>query len=170
MSDHPVVILGVEIPSDAPVFLAFVGLHVLIALVCVVAGIAAMFSKKGIGRHSAFGSIYYWSLSLVFVTATILSVMRWDEDYHLFILGVLAFGAASIGRTAARRHWPQWVKIHLTSMAMSFIVLLTAFYVDNGKSLPLWKELPSLAYWIIPSAIGIPLIVRTLRRHPLTRR
>jgi len=31
-------------------------------------------------------------------------------------------------------------------MGVSYIVLLTAFYVDNGKSLPLWKELPPISY------------------------
>jgi hypothetical protein len=41
--------------------------------------------------------------------------------------------------------------------------------VDNGKSLPLWRDLPALAYWLVPAAIGIPLIVRALRWHPLTR-
>lgn len=170
VSEHPIVIAGIEIPSDSPIFLAFIGLHVVIALICLVAGLAAMFSKKGVGRHSTFGSVYYWSLSLVFATATILSAMRWSEDYHLFILGALAFGAASVGRTAARRHWRHWVKVHLIGMGSSYVVLLTAFYVDNGKSLPLWKELPSLAYWIVPAAIGVPLIVRALLRHPLVRR
>jgi hypothetical protein len=46
-------------------------------------------------------------------------------------------------------------------------LLLIAFYVDNGKSLPLWKELPPAAYWLLPAAIGIPLIVRALLWHPL---
>lgn len=62
--------------------------------------------------------------------------MRWDEDYHLFILGALAFGTASVGRTAIRSRWPQRVKVHLTGMGLSYIFVLTAFYVDNGKSLP----------------------------------
>jgi hypothetical protein len=47
--------------------------------------------------------------------------------------------------------------------------MLTAFYVDNGKSLPLWKELPTIAYWILPSAVGLPLIVHALLHHPLAR-
>jgi hypothetical protein len=46
-------------------------------------------------------------------------------------------------------------------------LLLIAFYVDNGKSLPLWKELPPAAYWLLPAAIGIPLIVRALLWHSL---
>jgi hypothetical protein len=45
--------------------------------------------------------------------------------------------------------------------------MLTAFYVDNGKNLPLWKELPEIAFWFLPSAIGVPLILKALFRHPL---
>jgi hypothetical protein len=42
--------------------------------------------------------------------------------------------------------------------------MLTAFYVDNGKNLPLWRELPVIAFWILPSAIGVPLILYALLR------
>jgi hypothetical protein len=128
-------------------------LHVLIAFVCVIAGIGAMLSRKGHGRHPEFGTVYFWSLALVFVTATILSIMRWRENYHLFILGVLAFAAAAIGRTALRQRWPHWVRLHLVAMGSSYILLLTAFYVDNGKNLPLWKELPSHTGWCLPRSV-----------------
>ena len=42
--------------------------------------------------------------------------------------------------------------------------MLTAFYVDNGKTLPLWREFPVIAFWILPSAIGVPLILYALLR------
>jgi len=50
-------------------------------------------------------------------------------------------------------------------MGLSYIVLLTAFYVDNGKSLPLWKELPPISYWVIPATVGLPLIARALCQY-----
>jgi hypothetical protein len=60
--------------------------------------------------------------------------MRWTESYHLFFLGALSFAAASIGRSARRRRWRNWlVGFHITGMGLSYILLLTAFYVDNGK-------------------------------------
>jgi hypothetical protein len=164
------VVLGIPIPSTSPIFLAVVAFHVLVGLVCVVAGAVAMLSPKRAGRHPTFGTIYYWGLVVVFITATGLSVVRWAEDYHLFILGLLALIAASLGRSARRRRWPGWVRLHITGMGLSYILLLTAFYVDNGKSLPLWKELPPIAYWLLPAAVGVPLIVRALLRHPLARR
>jgi hypothetical protein len=45
-------------------------------------------------------------------------------------------------------------------MSASYILLLTAFYVDNGKHLPVWRSLPHLAYWLLPSAVGLPLVAR----------
>jgi hypothetical protein len=170
MNDHAIVVGGIPIPSNDPAFLGILAVHVTTGLVCVVAGLIAMLSWKCAGRHPTAGAVYYWSLSVVFVTATALAVMRWAEDYQLFILGVLAFAAASFGRTARRQRWHEWARLHIMGMGASYAFLLTAFYVDNGPNLPLWKELPPLVFWIFPSAIGVPIIVWALLRHPLVRR
>jgi hypothetical protein len=166
-ADGTTIIAGIEIPSTSPIFLTTVGLHILAGLVCVGAGAVAMLSTKRPGRHPTFGTIYYWCLAAVFVSATGLAAMHWAEDYHLFILGLLSFATASLGRTARRHRWRAWVRLHISGMGLSYILLLTAFYVDNGKSLPLWKELPSIAYWLIPGAVGLPLVMYALLRHPL---
>lgn len=159
--------LGIPIPSVDPVFLAIVGIHVLLGVAAVVAGAAAMLSRKGRGPHSTFGTIYFWSLSGVFATMSGLALMRWAENYPLFVLGLLSFACAYGGRAAARGRWLQWPRLHLTGMGASYVLLLTAFYVDNGKNLPLWKELPHIAFWILPGMVGVPLILRALFRHPL---
>ena len=96
-----------------------------------------------------------------------LSFMRWAENFHLFILGAFSFGAAYLGRAAVRKRWHRWPRYHLTGMGASYILLLTAFYVDNGKNLPLWKELPQIAFWLLPSAVGVPIILYALFRHPI---
>jgi hypothetical protein len=169
MSDGITVIAGIEIPSTDPVFLTVVGIHVLLGLACVVTGAIAMLSQKRAGRHPQNGRIYFWCLAGVFVTATGLAAVRWAEDYHLFILAALSFAAAWLGRKARRQRWRHWVRLHITGMGSSYVLLLIAFYVDNGKSLPLWRELSPIAYWLLPAAIGIPLIVRALLWHPLAR-
>jgi hypothetical protein len=169
MPRNVTIVAGIEVPSVSPAFLATVGLHVIVGLACVVTGIVAMLSEKRQGRHPAFGTIYYWCLSAIFASATALSVVRWAENYHLFILGALSFTAATVGRTARRRRWRNWLGLHITGMGLSYVILLTAFYVDNGKSLPLWKELPPTAYWLVPSMLGMPLVVRALLRHPLAQ-
>lgn len=161
------VVLGIPIPSSDPVFLAIVGVHVLFGLAAVITGAIAMLLRKGRGRHSNLGTTYFWCLAGLFVTMGALSIMRWAENYHLFALGTLSFISAVLGRTAARRHWGQWPRVHLTGMGTSYIFMLTAFYVDNGKTLPLWKELPQIAFWLLPAAVGVPLILHAFHRHPL---
>src|SRR5215813_2955459 len=170
MAENETSIAGIVIPSDSPFFLAVVGLHILVALVCVITGVVAMLSNKRPGRHPTFGTMYYWCLFVVVVSATVLSAIRWAEDYHLFVLGVLSFTAASFGRTALRRRWRCWVRLHIAGMGTSYVFLLIAFYVDNGKNLPLWRELPQITYWLLPTALGIPIVIRALVKHPLARR
>jgi uncharacterized membrane protein len=171
MTGDSTTVAGIEIPSTDPVFLAVVvGVHIPLGIACVVVGAAAMFSKKRRGRHTTFGQIYYWCLLALFASATFLSVMRWAENYHLFTLGALSFASAWFGRAALRRQWRYWARLHITGMGLSYILMLIAFYVDNGKQLPLWKDLPSFTYWLLPLVIGMPLVVRALLWHPLARK
>jgi len=162
---------GIEIPSTDPIFLGVVvGIHIPAGLTCVVVGASAMLATKGRGRHSTFGKVYYGCLLVLFASATLLSVMRWAENYHLFILGALSFASAWLGRRALRERWPSWLRLHISGMGLSYVLMLIAFYVDNGKQLPIWKDLPHFTYWLLPLAIGVPLIVRALFWRPLARR
>ncbi|HSA99589.1 MAG TPA: hypothetical protein VLE49_02985 [Anaerolineales bacterium] len=163
-------VAGIRVPCDSSVFLAVLAVHIPFGMVCVLAGLVAIVSKKQHGRHPTFGTVYYWGLSVIFVSASVLAALRWAEDSHLFILGTLSFAAATFGRMARRRRWPGWVRLHISGMGLSYIVMLTAFYVDNGKFLPLWKELPAIAYWTLPGIVGLPLIARALLFHPLVTR
>jgi hypothetical protein len=152
---------NLPVPSDSPAFLAILGLHVPTGLVCVLAGAAAMLSPKRPGRHPRFGTVYFWSLGALFATTCALSSIRWHPS--LFTLGSLSMAAAVLGFEARRRRWADWLRLHVVGMGLSYVLLLTAFYVDNGPSLPFWRHLPAVAYWVVPSAIGVPLIIRSLR-------
>jgi hypothetical protein len=160
-------LLGIPVPSSDPAFLTLVIIHIGFGIVAVVSGAVAMLSRKGRGRHANFGTIYFWSLCGLSATMSVLSLMRWADDYHLFVLGALAFALACFGRLAIRTGHPRW---HLAGMGLSYVVMLTAFYVDNGKNLPVWRDLPRVAYWIVPAAIGLPLIAYYLFRLPAFRR
>ena len=139
--------------------------HVPAGLLSVVTGVVAMRSKQRPGRHPRFGEVYCWGLAVVFATATGMAVLRWQEDAYLLVLGALSFGLGSIGYAARKVRWPGWMTFHITSMSLSYIVLLTAFYVDNGPRLPLWDRLPPIGFWVGPSLIGLPLLARALPRH-----
>src|SRR5262249_2531066 len=145
-------IAGIVIPSTSPVFLTLVGVHVLLALFGVVAGLVAMLSVKGSARHIRCGTLYYWGLVGVSLSASALAAIRWREDWLLFVLGLLGVGCATTGRIAVRR---KRLRTHLAAMAASYVVMLIAFYVDNGKNLPIWRDLPVIAYWVLPAGVGL---------------
>ena len=156
-------ILGDEVGSTAPAFLAVLAVHVLAGLVAVITGARAGLARKGSPRHIRAGRWYYLAITVVFVTATVLAALRWRQDYYLFIIGAVAFTAATIGYQHRRRHRPGDTG-HIAGMGIAYVAMLTAFYVDNGPHLPLGDRLPALVFWLLPSAIAAPLIARAIRR------
>jgi hypothetical protein len=73
MIGNPTTIAGIPLPSDAPLFLAFIAVHLAAGLTAVVAGAIAMLSGKRPGRHPQAGTVYYWALAVVFVTMSALA-------------------------------------------------------------------------------------------------
>jgi hypothetical protein len=94
-----------------------------------------------------------------------MSAIRWRENAHLFAIACVASALGLYGWRARRQHRPGWPARHAIGTGGSYIALLTGFYVDNGPFLPLWNRLPHLTYWLLPSAIGVPLIWWALRRY-----
>jgi uncharacterized membrane protein len=170
MEGDSTTIAGIVIPSTDPAFLVVVvGVHIPLGIACVITGAAAMLSRKGRRRHSTLGTIYFWCLLTLFISATFLSIMRWSENYHLFLLGAASFGCAWFGRSALRSRLQNWVRLHISGMSSSYVVMLIAFYVDNGKQLPVWKDLPHFTYWLLPVMVASPLIAWALFSHPLVQ-
>lgn len=156
-------ILGDQVGSTAPVFLAFLAVHVLAGLAAVISGALAALSRKGSPRHVRAGRLFYRAITVLFATATALAIMRWRQDYYLFIIGAVAFTAATLGWQHRRRHRPGDTG-HILGMGAGYTAMLTAFYVDNGPHLPLLDHLPPLVFWVLPAAIAAPLIARAIRR------
>jgi hypothetical protein len=168
-------ILGLPIPNAGHVFTIALAVHIICGLIAVLAGALAATAKKRAGRHPRAGRIYLLGVAGIFATATIMAAIRWNEDAHLFAIAVVAFSLGLYGYQARRRHRPGWPPHHAIGMGGSYIALLTGFYVDNGPFLPLWKSLPHITYWLLPSIIGIPLVWSALHRfrratvHPAGR-
>jgi uncharacterized membrane protein len=163
-------LLGIPVPSTDKVFLTFVVIHILISLASVLSGLLAMLTKKTNKKHPHFGRIYFWSMVSAFGTVVILSVMRWPHNIHLLSIGTLAVVSTYIGYRLARNKKKSWTRMHTVCMGLSYIFLLTGFYVDNGKNLPFWKLFPQWFFWVFPSLVGIPIIIYALLRSPLNRK
>jgi len=147
--------------------------HVVAGLTTVITGVVAFRVPKRRGRHPSWGARYLWAYTVVFLTATILSFERWSIDAYLFFIAVVGYGFA-VGGYAARRfrraRWvmrllgKNWVIAHIIGMIGSYVVLLTGFYVDNAHLIPLLNQLPQLTFWVLPTVIGIPFMVRSISR------
>lgn len=94
-----------------------------------------------------------------------IALTNWTHLWHLAALGSTAGGGAALGYFARRRRPPCWLVIHILGMGGSYVATLTAFYVDNGPRLPVWNLLPPLSFWILPSAVAAPVIIRALQRN-----
>ena len=145
--------------------------HALAALTTGVTGVITFSRPKRSGRHPTWGKRYLWAYTVVFLTATILSVQHWPADAYLFVLATLGYGLA-LGAYAARRFRQepmvrrvvgrQWVVAHIVGMIGSYTVLWTAFFVDNAHLIPGLKELPTLTFWVLPTAL--PFLALSLSR------
>jgi hypothetical protein len=147
--------------------------HALAGLTTAVMGVITFSRPKRRGSHPQWGGRYLWAYTVVFLTAIILSVQRWPADAYLFGLATLGYGFALGGYGARRfRREPwllrmlgnQWIVAHIVGMIGSYVVLWTAFYVDNAHLIPGLQQLPTLTFWVLPSLVALPFLVLSLSR------
>ncbi len=119
--------------------------HALAGMTAGITGVVTFSMPKRRGRHHRWGKCYMWAYTVVFLTATILSVEHWTAD-------------------ARRIVGQQWVVAHIVGMIGSYVILWTAFYVDNAHLIPLLNQLPQLTFWILPTVIALPFLVLSLSR------
>jgi uncharacterized membrane protein len=160
-------VFGLPIPDEGALFDVALAVHIVAGLSCVVTGALAATAPKRAGRHPASGRVFLWSLAAVFASSTTMAGLRFAQDWHLLVIGTVAFGAGCVGYLARRRRRPGWMRVHVPAMGGAYIALFTGFYVDNGRHLPLLDRLPGLAYWLLPSLVGVPRILRALARRGL---
>ena len=139
--------------------------HVVAGLAAVVAGALAMLVTKGGLRHRRAGMTYLIAVTILMLTGSVLAVEGFAARRHLLFLGIATFALAAVGYAMRLRRPRQWKAYHLLAMGMSYIVMLTAFYVDNGPRLPLWWRLPNWMLWLLPSLVGFVPLLRAWRRH-----
>lgn len=147
--------------------------HALAALATGVTGVITFSRPKWSVRHPKWGKRYLWAYTVVFLTAIILSFQHWPTDAYLVVLATLGYGFA-LGGYGARRFRQktrvrcllgnQWIVAHIVGMIGSYVVLWTAFYIDNAHLIPGLQQLPTLTFWVLPTMIALPFLVVSLSR------
>ena len=89
------------------------------------------------------------------LTAVVVSLLDWSRLWWLVPVAVLSHLLALVGCVAARRGWPKWAGAH--GLGGAYIALWTALLVVTVGDLSTTAEIVA---WILPAAIGVPLIVR----------
>lgn len=147
--------------------------HAFAALTTGVTGVITFSRPKRQARHPRWGVRYLWAYTVVFLSAILLSVQHWPDDAYLVVLATLGYGFALGGygtRRFRQKPWlrrmlgKQWVVAHIVGMIGSYVVLWTAFYVDNAHLIPGLKLLPTLTFWVLPGFIALPFLVVSLSR------
>lgn len=101
---------------------------------------------------------YLWAVFATCLTAAVVSLLDWSRLWWLVPIAVLSFLLALVGYVAVRRGWPRWVGAH--GLGGSYIALVTALLVVSAGDISTTAEVVA---WILPAAVGVPLIVRAHR-------
>lgn len=154
---------GLPIPDAGPVFELALLVHIASGITAVLAGLVAMLTRKGGAWHVGAGRVFLGGIIALFATMVVMTVIRWPATVHLAVLGATALAAVALGWRNRRRGDSD--AAHIAWMGLAYVAMLTAFYVDNGPHLPVWERLPDWSFWILPPAVGTPLIIRAMGRH-----
>lgn len=145
----------------------FLIMHVASGAVALAVGPLALLAARRKRRGAArLRDTYHWTVLVVCTTATVISVLAWARLWWLVPIGALSYGLALAGYLGSNHHWPLWMRAH--AWGGSYIALVTALLVVSARGVS--PVLEAVA-WILPAAIGVPLIVRAhTGRHASTAR
>lgn len=144
--------------------------HIAAGVICLITGLAAGFARKRKGRHTGFGTVYFWCYLVVFLTTVGMSMMHWESSAYLFYIGVFSFGLALVGYLARKIRWKNWIGAHIGGMLGSYIGIVTATIVVNVEKVPVLNEVPVLIFWFLPTVIGTPIIFKTGEKYKSKRK
>jgi hypothetical protein len=125
-------------------------------------GPVAMLARKRAGLHTRAGELYHWNMLGLCLSAAALAVLRWQRDWWFLPLALFSYSFALLGYLAAKLRWRQWLRFHVAGQGGSYIAMSTALLVVNFGLHTWWT-------WVLPTALGSPLIARVSRQIALGR-
>lgn len=135
----------------------FLALHIVCGAVALALGpLALLAAARRHGSRELLLTAYLWAVFATCLTAAVVSLLAWSRLWWLIPVAVLSYLLALVGYVAVRRGWPKWVGAH--GLGGSYIALWTALLVVSAGDISTTAEIIA---WILPAAIGVPLIVWT---------
>jgi hypothetical protein len=134
----------------------FLALHIVSGAAALALGVVTLLASAR--RHSTRELLLIAYLGTVFatcVTAIVLALLDWSRLWWIVLLALLSSVLAIAGYVAVRRGGPKWVVAH--GLGGSYIALVTALLVVSAADISITAEIFA---WILPTAVGVPLIVR----------
>jgi hypothetical protein len=108
-------------------------------------------------RHSTRLPLVIAYLAAVFatcLTAVGLALLDWSRLWWIVPLALVSSLLALVGCVALRRDGRKWVAAH--GLGGSYIALVTALLVVSAGDISTTAEIVA---WIVPAAVGVPLIL-----------
>jgi hypothetical protein len=135
---------------------AFLALHIVGGAAALALGAGALLASAR--RHPTREPLliaYLWAVFATCLTATVLALLDWSRLWWIVPLALVSIILALAGYVAVRRGGPRWVAAH--GLGGSYVALVTALLVVSAGDISTTAEIFA---WILPTAVGVPLIVR----------
>ncbi|SEN05760.1 Predicted membrane protein [Mesobacillus persicus] len=145
-------------------------LHIAAGYLALGIGLVAMFAPKRRGRHTTTGKMYFWLVTMVCTSAVVMAVLNWEVSSYLFYIAIFSFLFALVGYIAYKKKWKNWMVTHIAGMGGSYIAMVTGFMVVNQQNIALFKNIPSLVFWFLPTIIGTPIIKKVGDKYDIRKR
>lgn len=116
-------------------------LHILVGSIALLSGGIALFSRKGKGLHQKAGNIYFWAMTLVFVTGIIVAGYRFNR--FLFLIAFLSYYSVFAGIRSLklkklhkdqRPEWYDWAAGIINGSANTIFIGLGLYYFLYGNN------------------------------------
>jgi hypothetical protein len=142
----------------------FLVLHIVSGAAALALGpLALLVAARRQGSRERVLTAYLWAVFATCLTAAVVSILAWSRLGWFVPVAVLSYLLALVGYLAVRRGWPKWMGAH--GLGGSYIALWTALLVVTAGDISTTAEIIA---WILPAAVGVPLIVRTHTRARAT--
>jgi len=138
------------------------GVHITAGAIGLLLGPLALAAPKSAGWHPRLGVAYQGAVAMMTVSALGLVALAPGRLWGLGLVAGATEAGALAGWAVRRRHPSGWLGWHIRLMCGSYLSFVTAALVVNWAS-PL--------AWVLPTAVGTPLIIRAVQRatHPSIR-